>query len=243
MKKQDSSSFGGTRGIAKVGFNPDGSKCKVTFVKKLENGEEEEGKKFVVSQFPVYLKSGRWYVRMSSDEDEILSASPSKGMFTVKVAEFPAPKGEEPTPKTKESVYDGKAYVYQHFNVLLDILKPDEFKGATLLLNLRYHFDEDVAEVNGKEQPIVAISHPQSKYTNMLLEFLEATGVTEKGPMPFKANILPLLQKRVLNANKTFQVLVKDGWITSIFSEYDDEEDDAKETESSFAPDIEDAPF
>ena len=123
---------------------------------------------------------------------------------------------------------------------LLDILKPDEYKGATLLLNLRYHFDEDVAEVNGKEQPIVAISHPQSKYTNMLLEFLEATGVTEKGPMPFKANILPLLQKRVLSANKTFQVLVKDGWITSIFStEYEDE----TEEDNDFAPTVEDAPF
>ncbi len=76
---------------------------------------------------------------------------------------------------------------------------------------LRYHFGE--AEEDGKS--VVAYNHPRSKYTPMLIEFCDCTGIWEKGIMPYKDNVLPLLEKRVLNMDKEFQFVIKGGWIDS----------------------------
>ena len=158
--KQGQGSFGGPSGIAAVALNKDKSKAKFTI--KSKEGDEAS---YILTEFPDYLENGNWYVRFNQDKDKLLSAYPANGMMTVKVNRFPAPEGEEPTPKLKEASYEGKAYSYQQFTVLLDVIQPDKLKGVQVPLTLRYHFDEGEEEVGGKVQKTVAYSHPKSKYT------------------------------------------------------------------------------
>ena len=244
---KSSSQYSGTKGTAKVGLNPDRSKAQIDFYKK-EGNNEVHIKRIVVSTFPDYLKTGRWYVRMSSDDKEVLSANPQKGMFTVRVNKFVAPENEEPTPKSKEGNYNGKPYTYQEFYVWLETLKPDSFQGMPLFLTLRYNFDGEYIDMKGKQVEVVGYSHPQSASTGMLMDFCDATGVWEKGPMPYQANILPVMAKRIAHANKTFQIVYDEGWPKTIFSmdteEDEPDKDDIKfEDSSDFEPTIEEAPF
>ena len=74
------------------------------------------------------------------------------------------------------------------------------------------------------------------------MDFCEAVGLWDKGPMPYKPNILPAMQKRILNNDRKFQVVVKDGWVVTIFS-MEHEEEDEQVTDDTFKPDVEDAPF
>jgi hypothetical protein len=76
---------------------------------------------------------------------------------------------------------------------------------------LRYHFSEATED----EKSVVAYSHPKSKYTPMLIEFCDVTGVWERGVMPYKDNVLPLIEKRVMHEDKEFQFLMKGGWVDS----------------------------
>jgi len=235
--KRGQGSFGGPSGIATIALNKDRSKVKVTI--KSKEGEESS---YILTEFPQYLENGTWYVRLNQDKDKFLSAYPANGMLTVKVNKFPAPEGEEPTPKLKEANYEGKAYSYQQFTVLLDVVSPEKLKGVTLPLTLRYHFDEMTEEIKGKPEQVVAYSHPNSKYTSLLMDFCDAVGFWDKGPMPFKPNILPAMQRRVLANDRKFQVVIKDGWVVTIFA-IDNPDEDTKEEESAFAPDVEEAPF
>jgi hypothetical protein len=217
--------FGGPKGIAKLQLNKDGSKVKFTL----------DGKEYVISEFPEYIKeAGDYFVRLSNDADEILSAHPANGMFKVKVNRFPAPEGEEPAPKTREANWEGKAYSYQYFVVLLDVLDPAKYKGIQIPLTLRYHFDAITEEVGEKEVDVVGYAHPKSKYTNLLMDFCDATGVWNKGAMPYKANVLPMLAKRIANEDKTFSIVVKDGWPVTIFQ---------LDVEDKYTPDTEEMPF
>ena len=88
---------------------------------------------------------------------------------------------------------------------------------------------------------MVGYSHPKSKYTQTLAEFLDITGVWEKGAMKFVPNVLPLLQKRILAAAKQFFVIVKaspntgspfiDTFYAPIQDDFDDEVDEPEEVE------------
>lgn len=186
----------GDSGIAKVQMNGKKDKAKITF--------EQDGKEVITSDFPEGMKAGTWFITMNSEDTKVFSYRPVSGVFTGKVQKFVAREGQDPAPQT----HIGKDWSYQYFTVLLEINK-GENKGIVVPCMLRYHF----AEAEEDEKKVVAFSQPRSKYTPILTEFCDVTGVWEHGPMLFKDNLLPMMQKRILNANKEFQFIMKKGYV------------------------------
>lgn len=223
------SNFGGPKGGAKCVWSTDHKKLKVTLG---ESSYVFNASDLPISSFP----SGEYYVQLSEDKKEVLQVRPNNGMFVVKVDRFVAKEGETPAPRTITAVEkeSGKEYSYQIFSVILKIFSPKEYEGMEILFSPRYNFDAAEDAVQGKKVDVVAYSHPRSKYTPLLMDFCDATGVWDKGPMKFSTNIVPLLEKRIAQADKKFQVVLKDGWVVTIFSMPDvavEEKEEQFETE------------
>lgn len=206
---QSKSSFGGPKGISKVQWNKDHTKVQI----KL--GEEVfvfSSKNLPISAFP----SGEYYVQLNKDETSISTIRPNNGMFVTKVDRFVTKEGEEPSPKTRTP--EGKDYSFQYFDVILKIVSPKEYRDMELLLSLNYNFEGTEEVIQGETVDVVGYSHPRSTRTPILIDFCDATGVWKKGPMRWATNILPTLSKRISQADRKFQVAVKNGWITTIYT-------------------------
>jgi hypothetical protein len=188
----------GDSGVATVKVAGDKSKVKLIF--------DETGKELVCTEFPKDLRAGKWYITLDSNNKKVFGFRPVNGLFVGKVQKFVARNDEVPTPQT----HIGKDWSYRFFTILLEITR-GENKGLVVPCMLRYHFAE--AEEDGKS--VVAYDHPKSKYTPMLIEFMDCAGAWEKGIMPFKDNILPLIEKRVMHEDKEFQFVMKGGWVDS----------------------------
>lgn len=217
--------FGGPKGGAKVAWNKDRSLVKVVLGDKAYT--------FKASELPIKtFPPGEYYVQLSEDKKEILAIRPNNGMFNVVVDRFISKEGEEPSPQDRSYEFEGKTISYQAFSVILKILSPKELKGMEILLTLRYHFTPIEDEVNGKKVEVIALNHQKSKYTEFLKEFLSVSGALDAGPIKASTNILPTLAKRIARAEKSFKVVVKDGWVTTFFDnagfteETSDDEDD-----------------
>ena len=221
-KRVKSSYARGDAGVAKIKIHPNGKQVRVTF----KDGETYTLPK---AKCPDQVQEGEFYAQMNSDNSELMSIRPQKGMFTVKVAKFVAKENEKPSPKvrTVNFVKDGKniSYDVTQFTVLLDILAPKQFKGIQIPLTLRYNFLEDKEE----DGSFVGFME-KGEHTEFLIEFCDITGVWERGAMKWKDNVLPMLERRILDADKKFSVLVKNGFVNAFY----DEEDQNKTT-----PDVE----
>jgi hypothetical protein len=188
----------GNSGIATVRVAGDKSKVKVTF--------EEDGKELITTEFPKELKAGKWYITLDSNNKKVFGYRPVNGLFVGKVNKFVARNDEVPTPQT----HIGKDWSYQYFTVLLEITKGDN-KGLLIPCMLRYNFTEATED----DKSVVAYCRPKSKYTPMLIEFMDCSGAWNKGVMPYKDNILPYIEKRVMHENREFQFVLKQGWVDS----------------------------
>lgn len=186
----------GDSGIAKVQLNGEKTKARITF--------DEDGKVVVTSEFPKGMKAGTWFITLNSENNKVFSYRPVSGVFTGKVQKFVSKEDQDPIPQT----HIGKDWSYQYFTVLLEITKGDN-KGIAVPCMLRYHF----TEAEEDEKKVVAYSQPRSKYTPILIEFCDMTGVWDRGPMPFKDNLLPMMQKRIMSAAKEFQFIMKKGYV------------------------------
>lgn len=217
----------GPSGIANIEISPDKTKVRISF--------KEVGDKYVlpVKDCPEGIRKGTWFVTLTEDKHKVLNLRPANGVFNAKVTKFPAPEGEVPTPRTKI----GADWNYQYFIAIIELQNP-EVKDMEVPVILRYHFGK--AEEDGKD--VVAFSHPKSKYTPQLIEFCDVTGMWNKGMMPYKDNILPLMEKRILHEGKTFQVVIKNGYADS-FMELDGTVPQSEdETDDEFVPETETLP-
>lgn len=188
----------GDSGIATIKMAGDHSKVKVIF--------DDGGKELVITEFPKELKAGKWFITLDSANKKVFGYRPVNGVFVGKVQKFVVNGDEPPTPKT----HIGKDWSWQYFVVILEITKGDN-KGLGVPAILRYHFDEAQED----DKSVVAYSHPKSKYTPMLREFCDCSGVWEKGVMPYKDNILPYMEKRIMHEAKEFQFVMKGGYVDS----------------------------
>lgn len=208
-------------GLAKVELHPSKPLVKVT-LKVVDKEGTEEIKKFTLNKedCPDYIRAGTFLVSMSADGKKMYSMRPSAGVFKFKVKDFVAPKDKEPVPQTKTSQGKGGsgAFSYQTFMVNFEIVD-GENKGMVVPGSFSYNFQEGKDEVLGKGiQSVAEISHPTSKFTATLIELLEVTGVMKK-QIPWKENLLPLLQKMMLKEDRIFSGSVKKGWIDSLFAD------------------------
>ena len=211
--KSDSSY--GPKGEARLQINKSKGQVRIVMDGKAYIVDKDECPEVVQS----WLKSGvpntTFFVSLKADEAENVT-----GIFGIypfnypalvgKVKSFAAPEGEAPTPKTNEK------WGYKYFTVLIEIESPKEFAGMIAPATFRYHFKPMEQEIKGKTYTVVGIGHPKSKYTPVLMEFLEIHKVTDT-PMKFTDNLLPALQKRVLSADVAFQFSVKNGWFDNIW--------------------------
>lgn len=197
---------GGPTGVAKVVFSSDGKAVKVTFV-----DSEVYGKPIVLKRdnCPDNLRPGEWYIGLNANKDEIRSWRPVNGMFKAKVQKFTSQPDKPPVPQVHPQ------WEYQYFTVLFELISPKDVKGCIVPNNYRYHFGQFTNE-DGKE--IVGLTHNKSKYTPQLADFLYATGALDRGDIAYKDNILPILEKRILKADKVVNIVLKDGWVNTIFA-------------------------
>lgn len=207
----------------------DGDETKSTIV-LLENCFEEVQEDLIQINKSGY--DGEFQISLSTDQTSVVNFHPANGQFKVVVDNFPSAENEDPKPK----VYSGKYGDMVKFNTVLRILKPSSVKGLTLPMQLFYEKWVPIESEDGEQ--VVGFSSPpgNSKHCDMLSDFCDATGVWKFGEMEWSQNILPEVEKRVLRVEKPFNVVLNDGWVESIYPEYDYEEE-------SSAPEKEDAPW
>lgn len=196
----------GPTGVAKVVFSSDGKAVKVTFV-----DSEVYGKPIVLKRdkCPDNLRPGEWYIGLNANKDEIRSWRPVNGMFKAKVQKFTSAPDKPPVPQTHPQ------WEYQYFTVLFELIAPKDVRGCIVPNNYRYHLGQYVNE-DGKE--VVGYTHTKSKYTPQLADFLDTTGAWDRGEIAYKDNVLPILEKRILKADKVVNIVLKDGWVNTIFA-------------------------
>ena len=214
----------GPRGIAKVQLNQAKTKVRVTMV-------DEDEKKHIyeldADDCPTYVQSGEFKVSLNSDQTKMYGMYPANGMLKVKVNKFLSEEDKPPAPRTEDVPKRGdyNAYSYEYFTVLLEVVT-EKYVGMIIPLRLRYHFTGNLEEIKGKDVEVTWYDKPGSKYTGMVIDFCEATGVWNSGPMKWKANILPVMQKRILSQGIAFPIVLKDGWVNTIFSDLEIEPDE-----------------
>lgn len=214
------------------------NQIKLVFRESKGKGESGKTENLIIKKdnAPEYVQKGIFHVSMDSDRTQIFNMRPGTGMFTVKVQKFVANEDQPPTPKTKEYTGTNGKFTIQSFAVILEITDGD-YKGMEILYNLRYSVSEEIPmydwvemKVKGKEKRVLAHPNSRSKYLAQLIEFENVTGVWEKGPIFFTPtysdNVLPVLEKRILEADREFNVVLKDGWVDTIYQEMQDDFED-----------------
>ena len=196
------------RGKGQVALS--GDKTKVRVIMQVDDKERTYVLK--VEDCPKYVQSGSFSVSLTEDGKKMYSMYPVTGMFSGKVSKFVAPDGQDPSPKTDEK------YGNQFFSILVEITDPAPAKGMIVPVRLSYNFAPVMETIQGKEVEVVGISHPKSKYTPLLVDFCDAVGLWDKGPMKYTANVLPTMQKRIFANDRKFNFVLRDGWVNTIFT-------------------------
>jgi hypothetical protein len=210
MKTKSSGGGSAHRGLAKVVVSTDNTKVKVIF-------KDEPSLPIILdrSDCPENVQNGKWFVTLSSAEDIMFNLYPDKGTFEVRVKEFISGEDGIPEPRLKHVSFmkDGKenSYDYEYFMVIGEIVNSPSANGMEIPLMFRYHFDS----IKEDGVDVTCYSKPRSKYTNDLIDFFVATGVLDFGAIKYSDNILPEVEKRVLQNNRTFAVTLRDGWMVS----------------------------
>ena len=199
--------------------------------------ESENTFRFRRTKRVAQLRPGRWNLQLSGDETEIWNFSPWSGQYKVRVSEFAAKEGEQPAPKVKKRTNDkGGKYETVDFTVLFEVIEPEKLSGVTIPYFLRYNFREAQDE---EGQSVVGLPDSGSR-TKQLFHFLEITGAWNRGLMKYRDNVLPAFEKRILREDAEFNVIMKDGWVDTLYTtdepdveddnDWDDSEDGTEES-------------
>ena len=100
---------------------------------------------------------------------------------------------------------------------------------------IHYHF--------GNVDGYTGYTHNQSKYTPILERFCSVSGVWDKGAITYTDNLLPVLEKRILRADKEFRVEMVDGWVDRLFPNSNVVTEPDPDTDEIADPDEEELPF
>jgi len=198
--RTSSGSFG-EKGAALVQIKKDKGLLHVAF----RNGGEHTLK---LDKCPPQLTQGRWMINLNGDETEVFSFYPYAGSFQGRVLKFQAKEGEPP-----QFWESGGKFPDWMFTVVFEITQPEKFKGIEVPYFLRNRFDEVQAD-DGK----LLVGIKQGKHGDNLNKFLTLTGAWNRGPVPWKSNVLPLFEKRILHENVEFGFAIENGYVSGVFS-------------------------
>ena len=219
----------GTNGQVKIVAVENG-KVKFMFREQDKDGNFGETQKLIVKEedcHPV-AKVGTWSCNLSTNKDRIYNLRPITGVFPAKFKEFRARKDEQPTPQMA-----GGKFPHLVFRPLFELTRPD-VAGMVVEYQwgLSYNFQEFPNEEDGKPS-IVGYSKDidKSTPTQALHEFMEVCGIWEKGPMAWQDNLLPKIQKRALDAAKSFLIHVENGYVKVLIADQSSAFSETEETE------------
>jgi len=153
------------------------------------------------------LFDGRWIIQLNKDKNEVMSFHPYNGSFQGKVLKFACKDGEPP-----QFFQSGGQYPDTMFTVILTITSPSKFKGIEVPYFLRHRFTEEQTS-DGK----IYIGIGKGKHGDNLLKFLRLNNVESQGPMPWKTNPLPMVEKRVLHNDEEFGFAIENGYVSGVF--------------------------
>lgn len=236
----------GPQGIAKIEVNPQNpALLRFRLYYKKWNPERNEFDKLVLPSSEGWsrisredcsddvknlIRSGKWWVSVNEELTKIYSIRPVEGLFEVKVEKFASAEGQPPAPKTTQ----GK-FPYSYFTVILVIVSGEE-KGMRIPYRLRYNFTDEYEFVVEGEPAKQVVTYSKlgknSVHTPILIEFMDVTGAWARGAMPYRDNILPTLEKRILEQGKVFKVILHEGQVKSIAG-------GSQDFDSDFTPDVE----
>lgn len=191
----------GPQGVATIALSEDGKK--VRLLMRPEEGDEEKPKPIILDRdnCPDYVRKGKWYVRLSADKKKLYSTVPLNGVFNSNGSHVTLrhAKDEKPSPKTDN-------FGNLVFQVDIEITSGD-CKGMSASYNYSgLHYNFIPIEDEGKQ--VVGIKGKGS-YTKQLIEFCSVLGIEDKGPIAWRDNILPVLQKRIMSLDRPFQFIIK----------------------------------
>lgn len=186
--------------------------------------DDDEPYLFKKSEVPEFVKAGKLFVALTSDETEILSVRPINALVKAKFLHFATQNEDEPpAPVEKQggtaTRKDGTKFSYDPYLAFMPVLKivSPEYEGMTVPCFMRYLFVDDgdggVAIKGG------------GKNADLLESFLDVTGVLDK-EIPYSDNILPKLQKLILRQGNTFMVMLKGGYVDSFLPLDEPDEDE-----------------
>ena len=180
--------------------------------KKDEDGAViEEGREFEIDRenAPKKLEAGHWSAAVSSKGDKLFSVRPLAGTFSAKFLKFAAAQDAKPAPEQEASSFrgdNGKVIYGAPQLKFTAIIKVEG--GYEYPVKLPYRFSEN-------DRGNCEITYKKlGTQINRLLDFLEYTGVKDMD-IPFTDNILPALEEMIQDQDKSFTVVVKNGWIDS----------------------------
>lgn len=157
-------------------------------------------------------KNKKYFVSVSGDRQKLSAFRPWEGSFIAEFVELKKKPGQPPLHEfPRERVGQGPNGPYnkdwQEFTAILRIAEPP-YTGLIVTTKLRYYFGMD-------EEGLTTIKG-EGKHSQFLGRFLEvAVGDLEKIKIPFSDNILPQLEKLLLERHRSFLIVMSKGWVDS----------------------------
>lgn len=209
---------GSIRGISKVMLHPNKPIAKIIMQQKKDEAGNIEEVEYIVKaedqdrDIKKMLKNGTWYITLSGDGKKVYGIRPVSGVFNLKFDRVVAEEGKAPAPKESSYTFQGKLIEETKYTILLTIADGNE-TGMVVPVSFRYWYTETVEE--GKS--IVSLEfHPKARDWDLFVDFHDAFGVWQYGPMTYKDNILPELQERLKRANRTVKGVMAKGFLDSL---------------------------
>lgn len=194
-------------------------------IQMLNKAGQPEGRVYQFSKNDMETKTfpdGNYSVSISSQGDRLYGIRPLNGSYAARFKRFTGKEGQLPTPKHVTGTrHDPKKNVDYPVDELtfsaIAVIENGPYKGMELLLPFLYarkgsgFVDDGQGGLNYKGG---------GDKGKLLVTFLEAAGVWSK-PLPFSDNVLPMLEAELQRVNKTFMVVIQNGWPVA-FSEMPD---------------------
>src|SRR3990167_3791840 len=208
----------GEKGLAQVSIGK--GRVEVVFEneKRFKISTDSVPEFMLGEKFPT---SGKFWVKLGRDNDEIQSISPVEGNYQIKFFKFSARKDEDPVPQKQKSSYNDSYY----FTFMpIHRITRGTLKGCEIAVFLPYRF----AEVDGGEVVLVGSDKDNATAVHRLEQWIEATGLVDKR-IKYTDNLLPKFQKLALELDKEFNVSLRNGKVEYFAPIPQSDEDDARE--------------
>jgi len=209
VKKRKSEN--GKTGAAQIKFSRDDVVVKFEEDKTVENLPAENVPDFLIG------KDGRFIVTLDKENTRIKYASVPRGVYLAKFTGFSHKEGEQPMYRTvefspKTAWRDFPIPRHLEFTALFEVIDnpKDEYNGFPIPLNLWYIF----YDYDGTGTTTAFGGQGETR----LGDFLLATGIDMvTDSIPYSDNVLPALEKMLLEKGKTVAMVINDkGFVKSI---------------------------